>query len=325
MTLLTVKQAAKILAMSPETLRRWENEGRIESSRTAGGHRRFQQADVEALLADIKQGKFSERISRQKNAPIPDANGIFKEQAFSSIQANEIISIKQQASTKPESDNDPETFFQEQLRSIKDTSIHCLIAFLIIGGLWLIPITANRIAILGFVLIFAVSYLAAAMGMIPRKIDANSHPNAAKHNRIALLVSGAFCLVIALSIIGTASRVHRDFTEIRKFKTQTVLILRSKINTKANNIKCPLLRKDYLAASEPSVLAVKGLDGYDFSEFDQHGSTPEFQAAAPFTNFFGEGYLGKRRAKIQADIAASYHEGNQPIWEKYQAYCQAQK
>jgi len=44
--LITVKEAANILGVSPKTVRRWENEGRISSLRTVGGHRRFAVTDL---------------------------------------------------------------------------------------------------------------------------------------------------------------------------------------------------------------------------------------------------------------------------------------
>lgn len=44
--LITVREAANILGVSPKTVRRWENEGRISSLRTVGGHRRFAVTDL---------------------------------------------------------------------------------------------------------------------------------------------------------------------------------------------------------------------------------------------------------------------------------------
>lgn len=44
--LLTVSEAAKLLGVSAKTIRRWENEGRIKSTRTEGGHRRFLVSDL---------------------------------------------------------------------------------------------------------------------------------------------------------------------------------------------------------------------------------------------------------------------------------------
>ncbi|MCV7230720.1 MerR family DNA-binding transcriptional regulator [Mycolicibacterium komossense] len=47
---LSVGEAASLLGVSADTLRRWEKAGRITSLRTPVGHRRYNRADVEALL-----------------------------------------------------------------------------------------------------------------------------------------------------------------------------------------------------------------------------------------------------------------------------------
>lgn len=44
--LLSVTQAAELLGVSTKTIRRWETEGRIKSTRTEGGHRRFTVNDL---------------------------------------------------------------------------------------------------------------------------------------------------------------------------------------------------------------------------------------------------------------------------------------
>jgi len=43
--LLSVTAAAQLLGVSTKTIRRWELEGRIKSTRTQGGHRRFTVSD----------------------------------------------------------------------------------------------------------------------------------------------------------------------------------------------------------------------------------------------------------------------------------------
>ena len=47
---LTAGQAARVLGVSPKTVNRWANDGRIPCSVTLGGHRRFR-ADVIAAIA----------------------------------------------------------------------------------------------------------------------------------------------------------------------------------------------------------------------------------------------------------------------------------
>jgi excisionase family DNA binding protein len=49
---LTAGQAARILGVSPKTVNRWANEGRIPCAVTLGGHRRFR-PDVIAAAATI--------------------------------------------------------------------------------------------------------------------------------------------------------------------------------------------------------------------------------------------------------------------------------
>ena len=50
-TWLSLHEAAKRLDIHPATLRDWADKGRIRSVRTPGGHRRFSEADVDAVGA----------------------------------------------------------------------------------------------------------------------------------------------------------------------------------------------------------------------------------------------------------------------------------
>ena len=49
MEYVTPREAARILAVSVSTLRRWENEGQIKSIKTPAGHRRYSIAELENL------------------------------------------------------------------------------------------------------------------------------------------------------------------------------------------------------------------------------------------------------------------------------------
>jgi excisionase family DNA binding protein len=49
--LLSIGEAAALLQVSIDTLRRWDAKGYIMSTRTPSKHRRFRRADVEALMA----------------------------------------------------------------------------------------------------------------------------------------------------------------------------------------------------------------------------------------------------------------------------------
>lgn len=43
---ISVNEAASVLGVHPDTLRRWEKEGKITSERTEGGHRRYDLAQL---------------------------------------------------------------------------------------------------------------------------------------------------------------------------------------------------------------------------------------------------------------------------------------
>lgn len=47
---LTLQEASQRLGVSAATLRNWANEGKLATSRTPGGHRRFSAGDVSALM-----------------------------------------------------------------------------------------------------------------------------------------------------------------------------------------------------------------------------------------------------------------------------------
>ena len=49
--LLTVTQAAERIGVSPQTVRRWADEGLIPVARTPTGHRRFDADQIEAVVA----------------------------------------------------------------------------------------------------------------------------------------------------------------------------------------------------------------------------------------------------------------------------------
>jgi excisionase family DNA binding protein len=52
--LLTVAQAAERLGISPQTVRRWADEGLIPMARTPTGHRRFDPDQIEAVAAEMQ-------------------------------------------------------------------------------------------------------------------------------------------------------------------------------------------------------------------------------------------------------------------------------
>ncbi len=67
---ITLQEAAETLAISPSRLRRWADEGRVPSVRTAGGHRRFSLAAVRRL-ADESGVRTKVRPVEPPAAPLP--------------------------------------------------------------------------------------------------------------------------------------------------------------------------------------------------------------------------------------------------------------
>jgi excisionase family DNA binding protein len=53
--LLTPGEVALMFRVDPKTVTRWASAGRIGSIRTPGGHRRFRESEVTALLADLTE------------------------------------------------------------------------------------------------------------------------------------------------------------------------------------------------------------------------------------------------------------------------------
>ena len=50
--LMTPGEVSALFRVSPVTVSRWAKAGKLEAIRTPGGHRRFREADIRALLAD---------------------------------------------------------------------------------------------------------------------------------------------------------------------------------------------------------------------------------------------------------------------------------
>jgi excisionase family DNA binding protein len=54
--LLTPGEVAEMFRVDPKTVTRWAAAGRLRSIRTPGGHRRFYEADVRAVLEGEGEG-----------------------------------------------------------------------------------------------------------------------------------------------------------------------------------------------------------------------------------------------------------------------------
>lgn len=55
--LLTPGEVASLFRVDPKTVTRWAAAGRISSIRTPGGHRRFRESEVRALLRGDEPGR----------------------------------------------------------------------------------------------------------------------------------------------------------------------------------------------------------------------------------------------------------------------------
>lgn len=55
--LLTPAEVAALFRVDPKTVTRWARAGKLPSIRTLGGHRRYREAEVRALLAGTAGGQ----------------------------------------------------------------------------------------------------------------------------------------------------------------------------------------------------------------------------------------------------------------------------
>ncbi|NNM47871.1 BldC family transcriptional regulator [Knoellia koreensis] len=51
--LLTPAEVASLFRVDPKTVTRWAKAGKLNSIRTLGGHRRYREAEVRALLSNV--------------------------------------------------------------------------------------------------------------------------------------------------------------------------------------------------------------------------------------------------------------------------------
>ena len=52
---LSSAQVAAMFGVDPKTVTRWANAGRVTSFRTPGGHRRFRESEMRALVEGVPQ------------------------------------------------------------------------------------------------------------------------------------------------------------------------------------------------------------------------------------------------------------------------------
>src|SRR3989344_5458052 len=51
--LVSIREAAEILGVSIDTLRRWDKSGKLKSIRTQGGHRKYRKSELDIFLNDL--------------------------------------------------------------------------------------------------------------------------------------------------------------------------------------------------------------------------------------------------------------------------------
>jgi excisionase family DNA binding protein len=57
--LLTPAEVAKIFRVDPKTVTRWAKAGKITAVRTLGGHRRYRQSEIQAIIKNQSTGSMS--------------------------------------------------------------------------------------------------------------------------------------------------------------------------------------------------------------------------------------------------------------------------
>ena len=60
--LLTPSEVAALFRVDPKTVTRWAKAGKLTSIRTLGGHRRYKESEVKALLKAITQNTSSNQV-----------------------------------------------------------------------------------------------------------------------------------------------------------------------------------------------------------------------------------------------------------------------
>ena len=61
-TLLTPSEVANLFRVDPKTVTRWAKAGKLTSIRTLGGHRRYKESEVKALLKTIAPNTLSNQV-----------------------------------------------------------------------------------------------------------------------------------------------------------------------------------------------------------------------------------------------------------------------
>jgi len=55
-SLLTPAEVAALFRVSPKTVTRWAQAGKLTAMRTLGGHRRFKESEIRGFLSQVERG-----------------------------------------------------------------------------------------------------------------------------------------------------------------------------------------------------------------------------------------------------------------------------
>ena len=64
--LLTPSEVAALFRVDPKTVTRWAKAGKLTSIRTLGGHRRYKESEVKALLKSVLPNTSSNQVGGNK-------------------------------------------------------------------------------------------------------------------------------------------------------------------------------------------------------------------------------------------------------------------
>jgi excisionase family DNA binding protein len=64
--LFTPGEIADLFRVDPKTVTRWAATGRLLSVRTPGGHRRFREGDIKALLNPVDDGQWAVAVAQRQ-------------------------------------------------------------------------------------------------------------------------------------------------------------------------------------------------------------------------------------------------------------------